>query len=462
MMAIIHAFLFDPDFLNTTSVLDPVRKNGGLCVPSQQSLSYFVTPEELIDPRVLRASNLNTILTAKSRLIIDQVEHPQVLADIQSTWTVTERQHLFAIIDQLCFAYTPNATAAQVELALAALPQYLPASYVYSNTTSAATVYVNGGQSAIICPDYVTFTFVIANGTQYQLRVWLSNQKFYQLYPLSTIGAAIPPLPLSELYTLSISGSTASVFATALAASTASQQQLQGYIQSAQYSGYAAQGVTFVDGNGNATIVQFNLLYNGCAPGAIAIRTAIRTLLLNSGVGTAAGWQAIAPALFVTELFYLLPMWELTTTLVNVIIYPNVAPVQQVLSDATTALFDLPTGFVAANADLITVFYNGMTVIAVPDSENVGTRLSLSGEHPTYQDVATTSLAFDTMTALTRQFAALLGAAISAAAGNPISNSALAVYTPPNDTRTYITFTVADVAYYVMTRASYLALVTGA
>jgi hypothetical protein len=121
MMAIIHAFLFDPDFLNTTSVLDPVRKNGGLCVPSQQSLSYFVTPEELIDPRVLRASNLNTILTAKSRLIIDQVEHPQVLADIQSTWTVTERQHLFAIIDQLCFAYTPNATAAQVELALAAI-----------------------------------------------------------------------------------------------------------------------------------------------------------------------------------------------------------------------------------------------------------------------------------------------------------------------------------------------------
>ena len=460
-MTIIHTFLYDQSFLDLTSVLDPIRRSGGMCVMSPQSLSYFVAPQEFVDPRSSRASNLNAALTTKPRLIVDLNEYPTALSAIETIWSPTERQNIFAIIDQLCFAYNTSATTEQVELALAEWPQYLTASFVYSNTHTTAPVYLPSQIVNITCPNYVTFTFVIADGTHYQIRVWLNNTTFYAHYPLSTIRTVVPPLALTDLYTLSITTSTANVFTTALQVSQTSQQDLQSYIQSAEYSGYIAHLVPFVDGSGNSTPVEFNLLYNGCVPNSIAIRTAIRELLVNSGVGTSDGWKAIAPSLFVTELFYLLPMWEATTSLISSRIYHNIIPFDKALSDATTALSDIPSGFISTNIDFIPVPYNNMTVLSVPDSENETLRLSLLTEHPTYQNVATTSISFATMAIKTQQFAALLGAALSYAAGNPlIVNPGLMSYTPPNDTRTYITFTVDDVEYYVMTEITYLSLVS--
>ena len=114
------------------------------------------------------------------------------------------------------------------------------------------------------------------------------------------------------------------------------------------------------------------------------------------------------------------------------------------------------------SSDLLAVIaapWYGMTVLAVPDALNDTTRLSLLAEHPTYQDVATTSSAFATMEIKTQQFASLLGAGLSAASGNVNTNPSLVSYTPPNDTRSYFTFTVNDVSYAVMTEASYLSLV---
>jgi len=123
------------------------------------------------------------------------------------------------------------------------------------------------------------------------------------------------------------------------------------------------------------------------------------------------------------------------------------------------ALYDVPAAFITANLNLLSVFYNDMNVLAVPDAGNNPNRFALLAEHPTYQNVATTSPAFATMTTETKQFASLLGAALSYAAGNTNTNIALSTYTPPNDTRVYITFTVSDVVYYVMTKTSYLTLV---
>lgn len=456
---IIHTFLYDSDFLNSSSILDPVLKTGGVCVLSPQSLSYFVTPQEFPDERTARAGNLNVALSGKANLVVDQSEFQQFLTDVQDTWSVTERENLFAIIDQLCFAYSANNTPAAIELALAAWPQYLTNTYVYSNTTSAATVYTVTPNVTIAAPDYVDFTFVIANGTQYQLRIWLSNTKFAVGYPLSTISVVVPPLPLSQLYTLAIVGSIDNVFTTALSSSTTSQQALQSYIASGEYSGYYPQDVQFVDANGNTTMVQFNLLYQGATPGVIAVRTAIRNFLLASGVGTQAGWQSRAPSLFVTQLWYLLPLWDVETTLVDSVIYPNIVPVATVGADATVVLYDIDSGFVAANLDVVTAYYNNMTLAAVPDTENATSRLSLAAEHPTYQDIATTNPVFANMTTTTQQFATLLGGALSLAAGNPSTNSAFVTYTPPGDNRTYITFSVADVEYYVITQTTYLALV---
>lgn len=463
----IYAFLYDSAFLNNTSAIDSVRKTGGIGVLSSTALSYFVTPQEFVDPRPHRASNLNLPFSTKAHLILDQAQYATVLSQIQSTWTLTEQENLFAIIDQLFFAYAVNASIPSVELSLAQWPQFLANSLVISTTNSTAPVYDTTPGATIICPDCVTFTFVTANSTQYEFQIWLNNTLFTTQYPLSTIAVVVPPVPLAELYTLNVTTSTDNILSTALVSSATNQQTLQSYIQSAQYSGYVAQTVLFYDANGNTAAVEFNLLYNGAAPGSIAIRTAIRNLIEAAIAGTSQiapignliGWQALLPSLFVTEVFYLLPMWDVTTSLVNSIIYPNITSIQQALTDAELALYDVSAGFITSNLSLLSVFYNDMTVLAIPDAGNNPNRFALLAEHPTYQNVATTNPAFATMTTETKQFAAFLGAALSYAAGNTNTNIALSTYTPPNDTRMYITFTVSDVVYYVMTKTVYLDLV---
>jgi len=453
---LIHGFLYDPTFVNTATIFDPIFKVGGTCVLSQRALSYFVSPQEIEDPRTARATNLTTIMSGQPRLVIDQTLFATFLTDVSTTWTGSDRQALFAIIDQLCFAYSAHASTQQVELALSAWTQYLPNSFVYSTTTSSAMAYKSPSAETLTCPDYVSFTFVASTTTQYELRIWLSNSLFITSYPLSTIRSVIPPLPLSELYTVNLN-TTANIYQTALQSAGEGQQDLQNALQSGLYTGYASHLVTFMDGNGNTAPVQFNLLYNGATPGSIAIRTAIRTLLNNSGVGTSTGWRALAPSLFVTELFYLVPLWDHTTSLILNTIYPNIVALQSAITDVTTVFSDIPSGYITANVNIMTVPYDNLTVLAIPDTENDNARVSLAFEHPTYQDVPTTDAAFSTMTTLTQQFATLLIDALSVAYGNASTNTGLVTYTPPNDNRTYVTFNVGDVAYYVITKTSYLA-----
>lgn len=455
---LIHAFLYDPTFVNSGTVFDPVFKTGGLGVLSQHGLSYFVNAQEVVDPRPVRANNLNVIMTGRPRLVIDQAHFPALLADMSTKWNAADQAALFAIIDQLCFAYDQNATRNQVELGLAPWPQYLANSYVYSTTRTTATAYLIGSQAPLTCPNYISFIFVSNLGDQYELRVWLSNALFMQDYPLSMVREVIPPLPLAELYSATIN-STANVFQTALEAAGESQQRLEAAIQSGLYTGYVPYLVPFIDGNGNTVRVQFNILYNGAVPGAIAIRTAIRNLLISSGVGTTAGWQALAPSLFITALFYLLPLWDQTTSLINSVIYPNIAQVQKAIDNAVGVMYDIPAGYVTANLALMTAIYDNLTVMGIPDPVNGPTRISLLAEHPTYQDVATTSVNFTTMATLTKQFVVLLNDALAVASGAMSANQGLITYRPPNDNRTYVTFSVGSVEYYVMTKTTYLGLV---
>jgi len=466
-MSIIHVFLYDTAFLNSSSIINPVRKTGGMCIPSQTSLTYFTTPEEISDPRNSRNNNLNFNFTTKSRIIIDQLYFSPFLNDFVNVWSLTEQQNLFAIIDQLCFSYNQNATPDQIELSLSLWTQYKQSSFVLSNTKTSTPVYGNNVTQTITCPDYVTFIFVISNGTQYELRIWLNNTIFLQNYPLSNISVVVPPLPLSDLYTIDISTTTDNVIHTASISSVNNQQILQNYIQSGEYSGYITQPVTMVNGSGITAIVDFNILYNGSIPGPISIRTAIRNLLLaaitgstnSAGIGTIQGWTALFPSIFITQSYYLIPLWGATTSLINSIIYPGIIPFQQVLSDVEHVLYDISSGYISSNLNIIMSTYDDVFVAAIPDSNNSNLRMSLLNEHPTYQNVPTTSTKFSTQAQSTQLFSSLLGAALSVAYGNTNNNSQLTLTTTPNDMRQYVSFSVLDVEYYILTKASYMNLV---
>lgn len=457
-MTIIYGFLFDSDFINDSSIIDPVFKTGGVCSPSPLAISYFKSPQEFPDERTSRATDLNALLTAVPKLIVDSNQFQQFLTDVQDTWSSTERENFFALLDLLFFDYNANATAEAVETNLETISQYVQNTYVYSNTTTSATAYLSTSVT-ITVPDYVSFTYKIANDTEYQFCIYASNVVFLTNYPISTIAAVVPPLPISQLYTLDLVSGIANVFQTALASATLSQQTLQSYIASGEYSGFVSQNVTFVDTNNNTTVVQFNILYNGAVPGVIAVRSAISELLINSGVGTEAGWEARAPSLFVTQLWYLIPLWENKTSLVSSYVYPNIVPMTTIENDAEKFLYDMESGFITANLDVVTSYYNNITMAAVPDVDNDPTRLSLAAEHPTFQDVSPTNATFNYMTTATQQFASLLGSALSVAAGNANTNTALTMYTATGDNRTYVTFSVSDCEYYVATSTTYLALI---
>lgn len=454
---IIQGFLYDFDFVNNTSITSPVLEPGSIGVLSLYGISYFANPQEIIDPRTSRGTNLNATFNHPARVIIDETIFPSFISDMSAVWDLADRQNLFALLDYLFFAYNSNNTPLEIEQYLGEnIPQYIANSYVLSNSISTATIYTSTPTVEISVPNYITFEYKTISGSQYTLKIFADCNTFTSQYPYSTIAVVVPPLPIQELYTLDIVNGNANIFSTSTTVSTLSQQTLQTYIQSGKYSSYISQNIAIFDTNGNSTTVQFNLLYNGNTPSPLAVRTAILNLVVNSGVGTSAGWKARMPSLFVSELFRLIPLWEYITNQISSNIYRNIIPYTILTQDATTILFDIPSNFILVNSNVMMSYYDNIFLVAVPDTQNTSTRLNLINEHPTYQAVAPTNPAFNYQAQLTQEFSSLLASALSYAAGNPNNNAKLSLFTATGDTRTYVTFSVGDVEYYVITQASYM------
>ena len=453
----LYFFLRDSIFTNKTQLVKPTFNPGGLCTMSQQSLSYMTQPITITDDRlptarVGQASNFGTVPT----LVFDQNQASQFYTEFTSVWTDADKQSLFAILDAIFFS-SPSANDAVLS-SNTTYKIYQQGSLLTSTTTSTGTAYTTGANTSITAPTSTSFTVHIANGNIYTITVYVDDATFIRQYPLSTIVAVIPPLSPSDLYNSNIVETTDNIFNTALKSTSEQQAILSPIISTSEYSGMTYQDVRFVDNNNNYTVVQFNILYKGAVPGILAIRQAISNYLVNSGVGTQVGWASKCPELFTTAQFFIIPIWNNTVKLPDQVIYPGVVSSSKLLSIVSSILYDETLSNITTNMDIATTSWNDLFLAIVPGPNNPTNINTFHSQHPTYMPISSNSPNFVYMAPATRIFSSLLSKALVAASGGSID---ISLSTTILGNRTFISFTIGNIEYDVLTTTSYNSIITG-
>jgi hypothetical protein len=459
----IHLFVKDTAFINPSVFVKTLFSNSGSCVLTQAILAAYVAPTEVSDPRTARLTDLRFGNTLS--VITDGASSVSDFVSIYSTdWSLQNQESLFNIIDQLCFNYSDRAQSAWNVFLSGnnAYSIYVPGSLSFGPTQSQSLAYINGAASALTIPDTITLTIGITINTtltEYQIVLWTNTALFLENYPISTITAVTFPLTFTDLLNQSIVAAASNALTIAKEASNVIYVDLttpdtgftiQPIVEGA--SGYITYNAKFVDINQNFIFMPFNVLYKGATPGVLAIRLAIKTILLASGVGTQAQWQARIPELFVNAQYYLIPMWLNTVTLPDSVIYQDTMNIATMINYTQLIMFDISPIFVAANIVSTSAAYDSIMLAAVPDPSNPTNRLSLSTEIPQYQDLATTDSNFNLMPTLTKQYATFLNNALPVAAGISSTNTFIIITL---NNRTFVTFTVGDVEYYLIVKETF-------
>jgi hypothetical protein len=476
----IHFFVNDLSFINNTNPVSDLLQADGIGIISQTLVANYVQPKKIRDPRSSRSTGMNAQLGNTLSVITDGASSVSTfVTDYSTLWSLNDQLGLFNMIDQLCFTYNPSNTTQLIDNTLTSnpskFPNYVAGSLRFSTSHSTANVYLGSSPDSIIVPDTVEFTLNVtdlSNGVakQYDVVLWMNGTLFDSEYPVSTITAVIPPLNFPDLLNKPITTLADNALAIAKESAQVNLSDLTAPIGpnttetpiTEGVSGYVAYNAKFVDTAGNFIFMPFNILYKGHIPGTLAIRQAIRNILLTSGTGTQAQWQARIPELFINAVFYLIPMWDNTTTIPNSTIFPDIIPIFSSLINKTEIIFyDVSPTFVEPNIQATSSVYDGILLTAIPDQANATNRLSLLAEHPTYQALASTDPNFQYMAALTKQYAIQLANALPVAAGDVTNNSfAVVSINQPSDPiqRNFLTWTVGDVEYYLCTKETFLNL----
>jgi len=197
---------------------------------------------------------------------------------------------------------------------------------------------------------------------------------------------------------------TDNIFSTASLTASLSYNTTQAILGTISISGITEYNAILVDTNNNSVGVPFNILYKGRSPTLSEIRTAIQNELNNSGVGDQAGWEARIPGVYVSGRFYLIPYWDLTYSKPDQTLFPSLHDYNTLGTKANQILTSTGFGDIKEYTDILTVYYNRMTLAAVPDLTGVVDIHHLSFVVPDYQDYSKDDDNFAYMTSVTQDF----------------------------------------------------------
>lgn len=455
-MSTIHGFLKDTAFIDRSSPARLDNPGGGLCLPSEQSLSYFQNTTSLVDTRATRpwisphTADTLPVLYVDGVVFADFITHFASLAD-------SERDSLFAILDRLVIFNQVLETVGDMDTDLSTEPEYSiykPGSLSVSSERVQGEVF-NAAGTIVEAPAWVQFSIFTTGGSgqeEHELKVWVDDAVFKTDYPISAITELVPILPYSTLLTGPLSGGGSNVFEAATTATDLIQSAIDPKMRLTHQTGLYLQNITFNDQALQAKLVPFGILHKGLIPDLLSIRTEIREAVLASGVGTEAAWRLRAPELFIVDQFYIIPMWDVVTVRPDGSINPSLISVAQIRANTKTALPALSGSYIDDGLEVMSVVYNAMQVGTVPHPENINYN-SIFEIHDTYQNYAASEPGFANMEEHTKTFSNRMNTALPVAAGvttNPL-------YPPRQEAdSTYIPFVVGTTEYYIMTKESYL------
>lgn len=457
MPTTIYGFFKDNAFKDMDAVARQENPGGAVGLPSLQSLSYFADAGELADTRAARPWIDAFTATTRPTLLVDIAQYPSLISTDFADIDQADRDKLFNMLDRIAVHIVAGDDLATIETEFTTVADYdiyTAETLAWSTNARVEGTLYNAASTLVAVPEWVSFSVQVngTSGTQnLDFKIWLVDDAFKAEYPITTITAVIANLSYNDILTAPLTGGGSNILDVANVTADLIANEQKPLMNAAHQTALYQQDIKLYDAMDNARPFPFGILHKGLTPDLLSMRTEIRTEALASGFGDETAWRARAPELFIVDQFYIIPMWDLTTSLLDGSVNPSIVSVANMLAKTKTALPTLSDIYVDANLEAMSVVYNAMQVAAVPHPDNLN-YTSIYEVHPTYQNYAASEPGFLTMEADTKTFSNRLNTAMAVAAGVTVNEA----YAPRLDGgNTYIPFVVGTTEYYVITIGSY-------
>lgn len=458
---IIEAFVVDSAFINRSSPISdfPIESDGAVATLTPKAYSYFNNPAVYQDRRAASSRTVKWVPETSPSIVVDETSYSGFVSTINNLPTPVS-SGLFKLVDKLLFNYDDSVSKPDLEASLLADPEiadiYVPDSFSLSASSVEGTYYYSSGTSGNVdIPRFTRFSITVPSGSTtitYVITLFASVESWLSGYDISTIAKVVPPLPYSDIYSGSLTNTGSNIFSTANLSATLAYNTTKETLGTVQVSGITTFIAIAVDPQANTAPIPFNILYKGRTPTRSEIRAAIRDELLNSGVGTEAGWEARLPGVFITGRFYIVPLWDQTYTKPDQVLFPSIINVTTVVGRVNSILDSTGFGDLIEMMDLFPVYYNRMTIGAVPDITGIVDIQLINELIPDYQSFSPEEDNFEYMNSFTKTFATQLNQVLALNTTNQTSDDFVVV---EENLLTFYSFVVGKYEMCVITKECY-------
>ena len=453
----VYCYYLDDAFKKAIKLNSASEEDQGYGVLDSEARSYFYDATVLYDVRSTRLSLLdNKAPYGDNSLIFDGHQLPELLFDDVNDLTL---QRILNIAERCAYQQTITDSAIDYQLrSNNAYEGYVPESFMRS--VGAGEVMATCGDKtcrSINIYDWFSFEFTLKDDVTVKFHVWLSNARFKEDYPYTTISAVVPPCSLDLLTNPGALVSTLNIDMLQMTSSFifGQSQDIAKLIR--DHSGVYSFTTKYVIDANRSIQIAFALPYCGPkAPTSMECRKAIREYLELKGELTEDNLKILFPELYISARFYIVPLWDYYHQFVDGTVYTSINSLYKYMNYMNDVFFDVDDEFKYQYCEILENGHTKMPSLSLPDTLN-NKHFSIRELHPTYQDHSTLSVGWRYMTAATQEFAGKFMRCLKVLNGESTSAEFITV---DLDGIKYLSFTSGDAEYLVMFKDSFLYLVS--
>lgn len=408
--------------------------------------SFFGSSAKRADERVNRLSVLGVDVSGKMAVHFDGTD--EITRDALLGMTSKDIECFFNIVERIYLTQNTDRVTIDEELSSSnAFNGYISNSMFVSSVFLNHTVTIEDVDIKLKLPTFFLFDFTIG-GEEYTFKIWVSNKDFFEDYPKSIITNVI--CPCDPKYFLDFSRYK-TILTAVVESGKFSFGKTDKAVGSDDHSGLFTYETKYNIQGATSTFMPFGIMYKGKLPSTLAIREAIRTELISSGIADSGTWESLFPDLFVKAQFYLIPMWHNFEVRPERVITPSIIKIKDMTHVLRLIFPELRAEYINNYAETIMNGYNEVFCATVPDPLNVDI-MSLRELHPAYVYHPAQHPVHVYMDKDTQSFNIRFNRCMAVVYGASTSNEFVPVKL--ND-RTYMTFVNAGIEYYVLVESSY-------
>jgi len=360
-----------------------------------------------------------------------------------------EKNAIFNIAEKFLLGVTYQQTLDEIEAEMTdeeLYRGYKKGSFKLTNRRRRGHIYSNVDIHILVQP-VIEFTIQRPGGVSLDIELYYSRDTFEREYLHSAIIQVVPPTDVKFLLDPNmLDGKYDAIFESR---DQLHQDLIDKIVQGKSYRGlykYTVEYVSPVDGSKHDYI--FSILYRGVEPSILNMKNAIKQYFNDSGHGTLDQWKERFPTIYISNMFYIYPLWDETFSTTNKEVFKSILTdtkkkaIQNTIRDEN--IFVNTSTF-----ELLNVAYNTSYSVVVSDKANL-TDKKLVELYPDYSRISASHPMFNIMSEDTKQFIVDINKAMAKANGesNELSTDMLNGYE-------YVKFYNSDREFYVLTKDSY-------